>query len=134
MYSINQNIVLEGTDSKRSKNVLVLLKVGFMLFIYFCCIFHKLTCFLETRDLGQGNLPLSISETLAETIESGPILIYNYFLINFLILLLALYNVTFQCGCKNIFRNFLKISFAHKKLKKPPEEVAYLWQLRVFFL
>ena len=30
----------------------------------------------------------------------------------------ASYNVTFQCGRKNIFRNFLKISFAHKKLKK----------------
>ena len=47
--------------------------------------------------------------------------------------MLALYNVTFQCGCKNIFRNFLKISFAHKKLKKPPEKVAYLWQLEFFF-
>ena len=43
-------------------------------------------------------------------------MIYNYFLINFLILLLALYKVTFQCGRKNIFRKFLEISFAHKKL------------------
>jgi hypothetical protein len=25
------------------------------------------------------------------------------------------------------------ISFAHKNLKKPPQKVAYLWQLRVFF-
>ena len=47
------------------------------------------------------------SDTIAETIELGPLcglfLIYNYFLINFLILLLALHYVTFQCGCKNIF-------------------------------
>ena len=50
------------------------------------------------------------------------------------VLLLALYNVTFHCRRKNIFRKCLKISFAHKKLKKPPEKVAYLWQLGVFIL
>ena len=86
------------------------------------------------------------AETLAETIESGPLcitdllqtycslfLIYTYFLINFLILLLALYNVTFQCGHKNIFRKFKKFIlptksfkkiFAHQKLRKTPQEVA----------
>jgi flagellar biosynthesis protein FlhB len=74
------------------------------------------------------------AETLAETIESGPLcitsvcslfLVYNYFPINFLILLLAIYDLNFQCG--------RKISFAHKKLKKPLEKVAYLWQLGRFF-
>ena len=61
-------------------------------------------------------------------------LIYNYFLINFLILLLALYYVTFQCGCKNISIKLKKKIFGQKKLKKPPQNVAYLWQLEVFFL
>ena len=28
----------------------------------------------------------------------------------------------------------LKKNFAHKELKKPPQKVAYLWQLGVFFL
>ena len=37
-------------------------------------------------------------------------------------IVLALYYVTFQCGRKNIFRFFLKISFAHKKLKNPPQK------------
>ena len=52
------------------------------------------------------------AETLAETIESDPLciadlfqkfFIYDQFLIKFLIFFLALYYVTFQCGCKNIF-------------------------------
>ena len=33
----------------------------------------------------------------------------------------------------NIFNFFFLIFFAHKKLKKPPQKVAYLWQLGVFF-
>ncbi len=41
---------------------------------------------------------------------------------------------TFQCGRKNIFKNIFFNFFAHKKLKKPPQKVAYLWQLGVFFL
>ena len=35
---------------------------------------------------------------------------------------------TFQCGRKNIFKNIFLNFFAHKKLKKPPQKVAYLWQ------
>ena len=35
---------------------------------------------------------------------------------------------TFQCGCWNIFRKILKKFFAHKKLKKSPQKVAYLKQ------
>jgi hypothetical protein len=35
---------------------------------------------------------------------------------------------------KNIFREIQSFFFAHKKLKKPPQKVAYLWQLGgVFF-
>ena len=41
---------------------------------------------------------------------------------------------TFQCGRKNIFKNIFFNIFAHKKLKKPPQKVAYLWQLGGFFL
>jgi hypothetical protein len=41
--------------------------------------------------------------------------------------------VTFQCERKNIFRKISKISFTHKKLKKPPKKVAYLWQFGFFF-
>ena len=69
--------------------------------------------------------------------QCGDIYLKGAFLFSiayFLIHLLALYNVIFQCKHKNIFRKFLKISFAHKKLKKPPEKVAYLWQLGGFFL
>ena len=63
------------------------------------------------------------AETLAETIESGPLcitdlfqnksvfLMYNYFLLNFLILLLALYYVNFQCGPQNIFRKIYEAFF-----------------------
>ena len=32
-----------------------------------------------------------------------------------------------------IFLRNVKKNFAHKKLKKPPQTVAYLWQLGVFF-
>ena len=32
-----------------------------------------------------------------------------------------------------MFLKKFKIFFAHKKLKKPPQKVAYLWQLRLFF-
>ena len=46
---------------------------------------------------------------------------------------LALYYVTFQCGPRNIFRKIKKKIFAHKKLKKTPQKVAYLWQLGGFF-
>jgi hypothetical protein len=49
---------------------------------------------------------------------------YIYFFKNFLIFFLALYYVTFQCRRYNILK---------KKLKKPPQKVAYLWQLGVFF-
>jgi hypothetical protein len=48
--------------------------------------------------------------------------------------ILALYYVTFQCRRKNIFRKILNIFFAHKKLKKPPQKAAYLWQFGFFFL
>ena len=61
------------------------------------------------------------------------IIFFNFFqmeLLNFLILLLALYYVTFQYGRKT----FLDFFFAHKKLKKPPQKVAYLWQLGVLSL
>jgi hypothetical protein len=83
-----------------------------------------------------------IPETLAETSESGPLILcitdlfqnksvayfltYNCFLIIFYIVL------------SYIFCNFsvrmLKYFFAHKKLKKPPQKVAYLWQLGVFLI
>ena len=53
---------------------------------------------------------------------------YFQSIIIFLILVLILYYVTFQCGRKNIFRKILRIYFAHKKLKKAPQKVAYLWQ------
>jgi amino acid transporter len=36
-------------------------------------------------------------------------------------------------GCWNFFRK-LKKKNAHKKLKKPPSKIAYLWQFGVFFL
>ena len=48
-------------------------------------------------------------------------------------LFLALYYVTFLCGHKYIFRKISKRKFVHKKLKKPPQKVAYLWQLGGFF-
>ena len=34
---------------------------------------------------------------------------------------------------KYFYKKIKKI-FAHKKLKKPPQKVAYLWQLEFFFL
>ena len=34
---------------------------------------------------------------------------------------------------KNTFKKIWKCFFAHKKLKNPPEKVAYLWQFRDFF-
>jgi hypothetical protein len=34
---------------------------------------------------------------------------------------------------KNIFSKIKKKCFANKKLKKPPQKVAYLWQLGSFF-
>ena len=33
-----------------------------------------------------------------------------------------------------MFLKKIKKKFAHKKLKKPPQKVAYLWQLGGFFL
>ena len=53
-------------------------------------------------------------------------LIYNHCLIIFFMLFLALYYVTFLCGHKYIFRKISKRKFVHKKLKKPPQKVAYL--------
>ena len=46
----------------------------------------------------------------------------------------ALCYVTSQCGRKNIFREIKKKKNAHKKLKKPPKKVAYLWQLGLYSL
>ena len=45
---------------------------------------------------------------------------------------MQLFGVVFStfCGQKKI----LKIFFAHNKLKKPPQKVAYLWQLEFFLL
>jgi hypothetical protein len=55
--------------------------------------------------------------------------------------ILALYYVTFQCGCLIIFRKIKKkkklptksLKKHLKKLKKPTQKVSYLWQLRGFF-
>ena len=38
----------------------------------------------------------------------------------------------FNADAKIFVRKFLKKFFANKKLKKPPQKVAYLWQLGVF--
>ena len=56
---------------------------------------------------------------------------YNCLHVKILKPILALYYVTFQCGRKNIFRKILKSFFAYKKLKKPPEKVAYLSRISV---
>ena len=48
-------------------------------------------------------------------------ILFSFFLCNILVRML-----------KNIFFK-LKMLFAHKKLKKPPQKVAYLRQLGVFF-
>ena len=37
--------------------------------------------------------------------------------------------VTFQRGCENVLKKKWNVVFAHKNLKKPPQKVAYLWQL-----
>ena len=42
--------------------------------------------------------------------------------------------VTFQCRCYNIFKKILNFFCPQKVEKKPPEKVAYLWQLGVFLL
>ena len=47
---------------------------------------------------------------------------FTFFLSNFSVR-------TLQC-----FQKIFFIFFDHKKLKKPPQKVAYLWQLGVFFL
>jgi hypothetical protein len=47
---------------------------------------------------------------------------------------LALYYVTFQCQRYNVLKKNLKFFFAHIKLKKPTQKVAYFWQLEVLFL
>ena len=71
----------------------------------------------------------ALPETLPETIESGPLCITDLFqnmsvvayfqsIIIFLYLFQLIYYSTFQCGRKNIFRNFCKNIFAHKKLNK----------------
>ena len=39
----------------------------------------------------------------------------------------------FSADAKIFLEKFKKQTFAHKKLKKPPQKVAYLWQLGVFF-
>ena len=71
--------------------------------------------------------PLCITLTIFDQkIVSGSLfLTYNFFLINLFIFFLAIYYVTFQCGCQNIFRKFLIIFFDHKKLKKPHQKLAY---------
>ena len=48
-------------------------------------------------------------------------MLLSFILCNFLVRMLKYF--------KKILRRF----FAHKMLKKPPQEVAYLWQLGVFF-
>ena len=87
-------------------------------------------------------------ERLGESTESGPLCTTDLFMNKSISLFFAyskpprifrlsdgpVYYVTFQCGRKNIFRKILNIFFAHKKLKKTPQKVAYLWQLGVCFL
>ena len=51
----------------------------------------------------------ALPETLPETIESGPLCITD------------------------LFQDKSIAIFSHKKLKKPPPKVAYLWQLGGFF-
>ena len=42
--------------------------------------------------------------------------------------------MTFSADAKIYFKKFKKKIFDHKKLKKTPQKVAYLWQLGGFFL
>ena len=87
-----------------------------------------------TRDpTGDHWIRPSVYYRLISELVCSLFLNYIYFLKNFFISFLALYYVTFQCRHYNIFK-FFKIFFALKKLKKPPQKVAYLWQLGIFFL
>ena len=48
------------------------------------------------------------------------------------IFFLTFFYATFQCGRYNVFKQLLFYFFAHKKLKKSPQKVAYLVHLGVF--
>ena len=55
------------------------------------------------------------------------LVIYINILKIFKIYLLLLYYANFECGLNNIY------FFPPQKVKKPPQKVAFLWQLRIFF-
>ena len=94
----------------------------------FLCLFHS-SFFHAVSTFGQSQSHYQRPLTITDLLQNKSVAYFQFVII---FLHFSLLYVTFQCGRKKSLDFFL-IFFAHKKLKKPSQKVAYLWQLGVLF-
>ena len=139
LLMISCSLTMKQMTAKFSMNIGILIKFrGHLLLYQFKWIFEEFWWLLVSwypSSIYSWFLPslYYIHDFRPKNLSGSLFLTYNCFLINLFMFVLAICYVTFQCRCKNIFGKILKNFFAHKKLNKPPQKVAYLWQLGVVF-